>query len=188
MDPIPNTPGNEPGSQPNPDKGAAVAASVAVAAKHEGKRGRGRPPGSGKSPGPRVAADTPPPETQRPPIDREFIEKTAEVGLRILDGIVCRKVSGAVNSFGTGDFIKQKAQDFTDAVAMSETEIKMVSGTIGVIAEKYSALFSYAPEMALGAWMLGYGVRVGSALSEIRKMAEEIAEIQRQRANTSQAD
>lgn len=177
--------GGQSGASAGEGKSAAVAAASAVAAKHAEKRGRGRPPGSSKGNRPAVETNSEPGETVAPVVDREFIERTTAVGLRVLDRIVTRKVVGAVESMASN--LTVKAHEFAGTVAMLEDEIKMVSGTMGVIAEKYSKLFAFAPEIALLGWGAGYAMRVGSTLSEIRQLAEEIKKYH-QHADSPQAD
>jgi len=183
---IPTAPETTGGANGAPDATAdkLAAAGNRVAAKHEPaeKRGPGRPRNDGRPPGsggkdrPRAAgaggeqAQPAPP----PAVDRRFIEDAAKQGLRIIDGIVVRRVHGSIMRLHEG--LKGEAEAMADLVALKPEEIELVSKTVGTIAEKYPNLFGYAPEITLGLFVLGYGARVLSATSEIKKLAEFVAE------------
>jgi hypothetical protein len=160
----------------------AEASGKAVALAEPAKRGRGRPPGSKTkvttSGGLGVAQDTTQGEAARAPIDREFIEKTFATGLKVFDGIITRKISSSVMQIHPS--LDKQAEGFANAVALSEDEIKMASGTVGVLAEKYPRLFSYAPEITLGIFALSYGARVLTTFQDIKKLAAQVMEATRE--------
>jgi hypothetical protein len=117
-------------------------------------------------------------ENEAPTVDREFIEKTAAVGLRVLDGIITKKIFNSVVMIHPS--LDKQAKQFSEVVQLSDGEIETASKTVGALAEKYPRLFGYAPEITLGVFALSYGARVLTTISDIKKLAAEVKEMQRQ--------
>lgn len=164
-----------------PDANRLAEASSRAGATVEPSRKRGRPLGSKShagSNGARVEANPEKVETPIAPVDREFVEKTAAVALKVIDGMLTRRVANAVLSIDIS--LENQAKQFAAAVALSDDEIKMASGTVGVLAEKYPRLFGYAPEITLGVFALSYGARVFTTLSDIKKLSAEVLEFKRE--------
>lgn len=161
------------GGGKNLDSAALRAASDGVAGKHAAtKRPPGRPRKDGRPPGSSSAVEnnTQGVEKEATPIDIEFIRKVAASGLSALDSFITGRVERGMLAVSPN--LTKEAKALAEAVAMDDSEREMVSSTIVVLAQKYNAAFKYAPEITLGLWLVGYGVRVSSALSEVKEMAE----------------
>jgi hypothetical protein len=164
-----------------------AAKSAEVGARHTpgngdgGKPRIGRPPGSktvNRAPAAGQAPRAGPSEDQAPPppIDRKFIEEAAKTALTALDGIITRKVYNSTCALWPGNpSLMEEAKKFEESIALTGSEIKLFSDTMGAIAEKYPRLFGYAPELTMGIFMLGYGARVVSTFGEIKKLSVNVA-------------
>jgi len=168
----------------------SAASRKAVDAHSEAKRGRGRPPGSktknysdGGMGQQKVFS---PVETPPPIVDREFIEKTVEAGLKVLDGMVTRKIHASVLLIDPS--LDKFAEEFVKAAALAEGEITMAAKTVGALAEKYPRLFGYAPEITLGIFTLSYGARVMTTFGDIKKLAAAVKEDKRAKMREGMAN
>jgi hypothetical protein len=192
---IPANGSSSPESPTPPASGVLGQLSANIRAKHDGRGGvrpgAGRPKGvpnkvTDKNSGNGVSPDSPEPKTTLPPVDRKFIEEAAKTALKALDGIITRRVYSATCSIWPGHpDVEKNAKKFESDIALTESEIKLFSDTMGTIAEKYPRLFGYAPELTLGIFVVGYGARVMSTFAEIKKLNVEVSTLRAQHAQAS---
>lgn len=140
-----------------------------IKSKHGGARqGAGRRP---KSMGNQVERNqTQNVESDVPVVSEEdvkFCRQIAESGLKIIDGIVTRRVYGAVELID-----EPMARKFATEVHITDEDSETVGLAVASLARKYAFLTQYAPEFALIAWSVSYTARVVTVTNEVRKIRQ----------------
>ena len=166
------------GSSEVADKNEIASITARVKSKHggarpgAGRRGSAKETSGNQNMGGSTPSQAGQPETPVTEADLEFVRETAKAGLTVLDKVVCDKVYKSVVAIDIK--LEPDARKFESQVRIEESEIDLVAGACKAIAQKYSIIARYAPEMMLAGWCATYGLRVTSVLKEIKALTEAV--------------
>jgi hypothetical protein len=102
------------------------------------------------------------------PIAREQVVSCVKSLFTIIDSRCTKLIERSAVKI-TGD--KAFALDLAQETAMTDVEKDTITSLSVIVLEKYNVLGTYAPECLLGIALVGYGYRVHSALSDLKKHA-----------------
>lgn len=148
-----------------------------VKSKHGGARPGSGPKPKGKPGGSSLgnAGSGSPTKTEEPvsEADLEFVFETAKAGLTLIDKLITGRVYNSVVAIDLK--LEPDAQKFSDQVHIDPTEVALVAGACKAIAQKYSFLARYAPEMMIAGWTASYGLRCATVIKEIKALSAAVA-------------
>lgn len=144
-----------------------------------GKRKPGRPPTPGSKYSefkagavgvtPNPARNT---ATVVPLVDPETIKKSLRGVIGALDNYTARKISRTAQRL---EVSSQLATDLANSARLAPDELELIADLAGQVCAKHNMLGQYAPEAMLGMMIAGYGLRVASVMSELKRMESRLS-------------
>ena len=104
-----------------------------------------------------------------PPVDSALIGRVFAGTIRAIDSVLCRRLGHAAFR-ATGD--KGFAGNIIEETKLTDEEAAQVGKLASVLAQKYSIAGAFAPEIALGVVIIGYGMRFNFALNRIEEQTK----------------
>lgn len=141
----------------NPGNEASIQIARDLLNKH-GAQAQGQGAPNGGTPGAPVGA---------PPVDTALVAKAVQGAVKALDGVLCRRLGSAAFRLTRDEAFSRNIVDETRLTPEESEQIGVLSG---ILAQKYSLAASFAPEIALGIIVIGYGARFQFALRRIEEL------------------
>jgi hypothetical protein len=172
----------------NTDEKSIAEISREVVDKHGGGRGGARPGAGRKKKSDAKNVGTPDPESKAEtpyvasPDDVAFVRETVASALQLVNKLMTRRVLKVCHSL---EIPESKAQEFAATVEIESSESELVGKAAGACAAKYGFVTRFAPEIFLGGWAVSYGLRCNTTLSQLDKLAKDVAALKVKHAAAS---
>jgi hypothetical protein len=112
-------------------------------------------------------------EQTAPKVDKVLIEKTVRSLCKVTDSMVCRTIKRLALRVSEDD--EGFARSMVEGVAMHQDEQDMLAETSAALAEKYSIVGQYAPEVILIVAITAYASRTYTTIQELKSLAKKLA-------------
>lgn len=140
------------------------------------KRGRGRPPGSGKKTQPESANGAKAAKTDEsfdPVLFGDLLVGMAEIGDDVFVAVILSKGRAKLN-----DEHFEKFRLEMQRVRMGEKDKTMLHKAAVALAKKYTFLGKWGPELALFIFAIQYGTRMTNALRLVNNLPDQVKKVE----------
>lgn len=147
---------------PDPNQGNEGSISLAgeLLNKHGGSQGQGQGAPNGGTAGPPVGGSS---------LDPSLVAKAVQGAVKALDGVLCRRLGNSAHRL-TGD--TAFARNIVEETRLTPEESEQIGNLSAMLAQKYALAASFAPEIALGVIVIGYGARFQFAMRRLDELTK----------------